>query len=215
MECSGERVSQRGNGHMCPGGVAGLGGLLLSAWSVMASHLTLNLGSHFSFFSDCSPLRSCPASLKPPPYHPEILFLLQASFRRLTAFTLSKFLFLPSKEIPLFSLIPWSGVAPTPSISKVDLQEVLPSSLYSCPRQGSDSYLGCARMAVLSGTNCNTNILIWNLESIQFHRSPQSCPSLLPAYLGHSLVCLPYLDPGPGCAISTLHIVCALLKSLK
>lgn len=136
MECSGERVSQRGNGHMCPGGVAGLGGLLPSAWSVVVSHLTLNLDSHFSFCSDCSLLRSCPTCLKPPPCHLEILFLLQASFRSLTAFTLSKFLFLPSKEIPLFSLIQWSGVAPTPSISKVDLQEVLPSSLYSCPQTG-------------------------------------------------------------------------------
>ena len=79
-----------------------------------------------------------------------------------------KLLFPPLKETSLFSLIPWSGVAPAPSIPKVDLQEVLPTSLYPRSPPGTGLSPVCAQMAIPSRTNSNTRILIWNLESVWF-----------------------------------------------
>lgn len=66
------------------------------------------------------------------------------------------------------------------------------------PRYVPDSR-GCARMTLLHG------VLIWNLESGWFHRSPQSCPSFLPVCFLHSLICLPDFRSRTGMYTSALH----------
>lgn len=201
MESS-ERESTSSIVGMSPGGVVGLGCLLPSAWSVRTSHLTSKLGLmpfpllglRYPLFPPCFP--------KPFPYCLEILFILQASSRWLTAFSISKLAFHPplplKKEVPLSDLLSHSLSGDSTSYPQVfprwDLKEAHPSGLYSCPRHVPDCHL--ARV----GDTC---ILIWNLESGWLHRSPQWYPSFLPAYFVHSLVCLPYC----GSRISTCNAV--------
>lgn len=163
----------------CPGRVTGLGGCLPSAWSVMTSHSSFKLGlMPFPLLGLLSSLLPC--FPKPLPHFPEILFILQVSSgvsQHLVSLKLHPSPACPPpQEIPLSGLLSQSLVRDSTNTEYFlggTWERAFRPACNPAPRHVPDSYVGCARMTILSGTNCNTHILVWNLESGWFHRSPQ------------------------------------------